>query len=78
VRDFSAKLTVENEEESIGFRLGDSVREKLIAYDTTTGKFVNKTFGENQTNYIILTKPGTTVDPKELSDFIQNEMGGES
>lgn len=76
VRDFSAKLPVENEEESIGFRLEDSIREKLIAYDTTTGKFVKKIFGENQTKYIILTKPGMTVDPKELSDFIQREMGG--
>ena len=76
LKDFSAKPPIEDEEERIGFRLDESAHEKLVAYDTTTGEFVQKSFGENPTKYIILTKPGMTVDPKELSDFIQKEMEG--
>jgi hypothetical protein len=77
LRDFSTKQLVENEEESIGIKLDDSVLENLVAYDRATGEFAKKPFGQNKTKYIILTKPGMTADPKELSDFIEKELEGE-
>ncbi len=78
VRDFSSCVVLKNEEESLVLKLDDTILQKLVAYDTATGKLEQKTFGENKMKYIILVKEGMQVNPKELSEFIKNEMEPEA
>jgi hypothetical protein len=74
IRDLSSTIRVENEEESIMFRLDPDSIKGLWCYDPATDTYKHEQFDPANLKHLVITKEGVTVDPKELSAFIKKEM----
>jgi len=74
IRDMSSAETVDNEEETITMSMDPKVLENACVYDPGTGKIEQKNYHFGNTKYLILVKPGATVNPAEFSDFIKKVM----
>lgn len=46
------------------------------SYDPVTDTYEQKGYGSAGLKYMILTKRGLTIDPKEFSAFIREQMEG--
>lgn len=72
--DLSAEDKVKNAEERITVQMNQEQLKKSTAYNSETDTYHEKEFHPAPIKYMILTKDGVTVDPKELVRFIKEEM----
>lgn len=74
IRDLASTEKITNEEESVTYVLDAESLKNAWAYDPVTDKHEQKEYGSAGLKYMILTKNGLTVDPKEFSAFIREQM----
>ncbi len=75
-RDLSSIEKVMDEEEDIIFLLDRESLKNSWSYDPVTDKHEQKVYDPAGVKYIIITKEGLTVNPKEFSSFIREQMEG--
>ncbi len=71
-KDFSSVNPVTDDEETVTFELGAEDLKNSWYYDPAKDEQVKADFNPGPTKYLVLTRAGFTVDPKEFSLFIRN------
>lgn len=74
LRDMTSSAKVDNEEDNIIFQIAHDSLKDLYYYDPATDKYEQTGYNPVTPKYLIITKEGVTVNPKELSAFIKAEM----
>lgn len=78
IRNLASNEKITDEEESVTYVLDAESLKNAWAYDPATDKYEQKEYGAAGLKYMILTKNGLTVNPKELSAFIREQMEGDN
>ena len=75
-RDLSSTTQVLDEEETFTIQLDTNVSENTWCYDPLTDKHEQKPHNLDDLQYMVIARNGVTIDPKELSAFIDKQMNG--
>lgn len=73
-RDLSSNTQVLDEEEIVTFQLNPKDLENTWCYDPVTCTNEQKPFTLDDLQFMIFTKEGVSIDPKELSAFVEKQM----
>jgi len=76
IRDMCSIDKVEDEEDKIIIQVDPESLTNLSRYDPVTDTHEDAEYNLDIPKYIILTKDGVTIDPKNLSAFIKKQMEG--
>jgi len=74
IRDFSSEDLLCDEEEVISLSIDPHALENCHAYDPETDSLEKREFESIRPKYLILTRPGVIINPKEFSKFVISEM----